>query len=183
MTDHPTPPDPLAELLAPPAPDAANADLRQVLFRQTARVLRRRRWLKRAGYASALAACYLAGLMTMKFLPTAPATDRGTVEVARADPSPPPPPAAKEAAEPKPSPLDLEWQAADSRVPRPDLLRQAGDRYLEEAGDVVSALRCYRGVLRDNPAEAETFSADDNWLLMALKEAKAKEKRHAKVGG
>jgi hypothetical protein len=77
------------------------------------------------------------------------------------------------------SALDMEWQALDSAQPRPDLFRQAGDRYLA-ADDLESAMRCYRGALESASTEDLEISANDNWLLIELKQAK-KEKQYAKV--
>src|SRR6516164_8536451 len=124
------------DLLAAP-PVAAADQLRKALWRQTTGVLRRRRWRRRVGLAAALAACYGAGLLTMKWLPGPPVVGPG--EVATQGPEPAPRPAPEPSAPatepaPAPSPLALEWQAIDSKEKRPDLFRAAGDRYLEEAG-------------------------------------------------
>jgi hypothetical protein len=55
---------------------------------------------------------------------------------------------------------------------------QAGDRYLGEDGDVQSAVRCYGQALNlDDPAVL-AIDPKDNWLLMAIKDARKKEKRH-----
>src|SRR6516164_9419532 len=64
------------DLLAAP-PVAAADQLRKALWRQTTGVLRRRRWRRRVGLAAALAACYGAGLLTMKWLPGPPAVGPG----------------------------------------------------------------------------------------------------------
>jgi hypothetical protein len=77
------------------------------------------------------------------------------------------------------SALDMEWQALDSAQPRPDLFRQAGDQYVA-ADDLESAMRCYRGALEGASTEDLEISANDNWLLIELKQAK-KEKQYAKV--
>ncbi len=66
---------------------------------------------------------------------------------------------------------------------RAALYRHAGDLYWQEAGDVQSALRCYRLALEDGLEENWVISVDDNWLLMALKQAKQKEKSHANADG
>jgi hypothetical protein len=58
-------------------------------------------------------------------------------------------------------------------------LLAAGDRYLNEAGDPEAALRCYRRALDAASDEQTRFSPDDNWLVMALKNAREKEARHA----
>ena len=52
-------------LLAPCGP-AADPALRGRLFRQTSRLIRRRLWVRRAGTAAALAACYAAGAFSLR---------------------------------------------------------------------------------------------------------------------
>jgi hypothetical protein len=73
-----------------------------------------------------------------------------------------------------------EHTTLDERVA---LLRQAGDRYLHEDNDPEAALRCYTRALDAAPEEARKFSPDDNWLLMAIKNARDKETPHANKGG
>jgi hypothetical protein len=101
-------------------------------------------------------------------------------------PQPRPLPAPKSAPTPRPpepdrapTALALEWQAVDSPVRRPELYRTAGDRYLTENGDLQSATRCYRSFLDLCSERDRIVSVDDTWLLMALKEARQREKRHA----
>lgn len=182
-------PDSVDELLGGSCPAVVRNDLREALLRQTTRVLRQRRWLKRSGYTTALAACYLAGVLTMRFFPSYQAASsagmaqNGTEAVPPVHPPEPPLPAPKTEKSTEESPLALEWQAFESKEKRPDLLRKAGDRYLTEAGDVRAALRCYRNLLESGSEEELAISPNDNWLLMALKDAKQKEKRRAKVDG
>jgi len=162
-------PDPLAELLAAPASVDAQT-LRQSLLAQTTRQLRRPRRLRLVALAAALAACYGAGLLTMYLLRPAPAP---AVVVA---PEPPPPEVTQPAERPvvaeKPSePPDPSQRAA--------LLRQQGDRYLNEENDPESALHTYTKALNAGSADDAKFSPDDNWLLMAIKNAREKEDRNA----
>jgi HSP20 family molecular chaperone IbpA len=42
-------------------------------------------------------------------------------------------------------------------------------------------MRCYRGALEGASTEDLEISANDNWLLIELKQAKQKEKKYAKV--
>jgi hypothetical protein len=190
MNENPHPrTDPLEDWLVGQPALTPPGDLEQAVLRRTQSVLRRRRWLRRTASVAALAACYVAGLLTIKVLPS-PQPAVPTV-IVRTDQEPKPPITLprEDAAPPKSpsalpaSPLALEWQAVDSREKRPDLYRQAGDRYLQENGDVQSAVRCYRNMLEAAPEEAAAISADDNWLLMALKDAKQKEKRRGKSDG
>lgn len=181
--------DPVADWLAASPPPAPGGTLEQAVWRRTQSVLRRRRWLRRSGYAAALAACYAAGLLTMKYVPASPVASPPTA--ARTEIQPEPPAVTRPAEVPAPRPLPtepaspaaIEWQAVDSREQRPDLYRQAGDRYLE-AGDIQSALRCYRNMLDAAPEEDQAISPEtDNWLVIALKGDRQKEKRRAKQDG
>jgi hypothetical protein len=179
------------ELLTAGSSASGNEELRQALLMNTTQVLRRRRRLRRGGFIAALAACYAAGLLTMKLLPAAapvpnaPEVVQQPISPEGESPSPGlPTPRDIQLAEHEiigPA-LALEWQAIDSTEKRPDLLRQAGQRY-EEAGDLESALRCYRGALDTASEEDSPIATTDDWLLMALKEARKKEKRHAKKDG
>lgn len=72
------------------------------------------------------------------------------------------------------SAVALEWQALDRPAEAPRLYKEAGDRYMEEA-DLESALRTYGSALDASKEDALDVSADDNWLLMAIKLARKKE--------
>jgi hypothetical protein len=70
---------------------------------------------------------------------------------------------------------DLKAQAA--------LYRRAGDLYLSAENDPAAAVRCYGNAL-DAGGEADlSVAPSDNWLLMTIKNARQKEKRHANNGG
>ncbi len=151
-----------------PPPDASL--LREALLRQTRRVVRRRLWGRRLAVAAALAACYFAGI----------GTDHLAMEqVPQSRPAPLDKPVAS--APSPPTPEALEWQALDSPQPRPDAYREAGDRYIAEDTDYESALRCYRGALDSGSDKDLAVQPGDSWLLMALKDARQKEKRDEKV--
>ena len=81
------------------------------------------------------------------------------------------------------TPVAREWQALEATAGAPALYRAAGDHYLDDAGDVRSAVRCYCQLLDAEGDEETTIRAEDSWLLMALKEAKQREKRYAKNDG
>jgi hypothetical protein len=86
----------------------------------------------------------------------------------------------KEPIAPEAPAVALEWKAIDSPQPRPDLYRQAGDRYLDDEGDPESALRCYSQALDAGSAADRAVASEDSWLLMAIKNARQKEQRYAK---
>ncbi|HKI38678.1 MAG TPA: hypothetical protein VKA46_42915 [Gemmataceae bacterium] len=164
--------DPLEDLLAPPGPIDAEA-LRQSVLAATTRRLRRRRWQRRVALAAALAACYAAGLLTMRLLaPAFPPQDIPAEVVREERPAPPPAPMVV-AADP----------AAERRPDRAARLRQAGDRYLTEENDPEAALHAYSESLNAGSPDDSKFSPDDNWLLMAIKNAREKEARHANDDG
>jgi hypothetical protein len=162
----------------------ANPQLREMLLARTTSVLRRRRWRRRVSIAGALAASFLAGMVTMRF--ALPANDPPQPDLAHQPAPSVQSPALAEAKAPaapqRESVLELEWRAFESADKRAELYRQAGDRYLLEHRDVQSALRCYRQALDAGTAESLTISASDNWLLIALKEARQKEKNHDRNG-
>jgi hypothetical protein len=182
MSPHPD--DSLDELLTPsPMPPSSPADtekLRADVLRRTTALLRRRVWLKRGGFVAALAACFLAGGLTMRMTSAASAVVNETpVETtldAKSGPELLPPPTFAEAV----PPTILEHLAArgDDRE-RAELLRTAGRRYLDEQNDPESALRCYTKALNAAAPDDLKSSPSDDWLLMALKDAREKENRRA----
>jgi hypothetical protein len=172
-------PDPLDELLTPSAPPDVGA-LRQSAFVRTTAMLRHRRRLRQFAYAAALAASFAAGLFVMRALPRPSLVPDTQPLHANKEESHPP------VVEPMPrdeSALVQEWIAFDSTDRRGELYRQAGDRYVTEENDLQSALRCYSNSLDNGTEKDLTVSTNDNWLLMAIKNARQKEQSHAKNGG
>jgi hypothetical protein len=162
-------PDPLDRLLAaPPLPADGDALRRRVLAR-TRRALRWRR-ARRPLAAAAVLAMLGAATLAVSRLPRRAPKEPPHAE-RREKPAEVPPAA--------PAALTLEWQAFD----RPDqgaaLYRQAGDRYLDAEGDAESALRCYAAALDDGGEDDRRISSGDSWLLMAIKDARQKEKKGA----
>jgi hypothetical protein len=166
------PTDPLDALLALPSTGPDDAFRRRVL-ESTAGVLRRRRLVRRLTRVAALAACYAAGLLTMHVLhPTAPPQAPSAV-TASAVPAPVDQPAAP------PSALAEEWEAVDHPDRAGELYRAAGDRYLAEESDPRAAVRCYGNALSAGPVADLTIEPGDSWLLVAIKDARQKERRDA----
>ena len=57
--------------------------------------------------------------------------------------------------------------------------RRIGDHYLRESGDVSLALASYSEAINlASDQERRISPGQDNWLVMALKDARSKEKRH-----
>ncbi len=174
-------PDPLDRLLAPPSPPPDADVLRQRVYARTRRVLRRRRFLRQLAYSAGLAASFAAGLLVMHVaMRPAPTLDVQAHSANKDEPQPPVSPPTPPAEAPA---LAQEWRAFDSSDQRGELYRRAGDRYLTEENDPLSALRCYTNALDNGSEQDRAISADDNWLLMAIKDARQKENKHAETGG
>jgi len=64
----------------------------------------------------------------------------------------------------------LEWQAIESAPQiRPQIYWSAGQTYLADEGDYLSALRCYRQALDAGTPELREVTDDDDLLAMVLK--------------
>ena len=171
-------PDPLDGLLLPPPPCDGEESLRRRLLEQTTRALRRRRRWRVVAWAAALAACFVGGALTVYGF--GPRQVERVVVIQKPPESPPPAPVAPAAAAPA-SAVALEWKAFDADKPRPDLYRRAGEQYVRD-DDPASALRCYGQSLNGASDKDLAISPDDDYLLMMVKEARLKEKAHAKNG-
>ena len=167
--------DPVDDFLNRAVPAGRNEPLRDVVRRRTTRLLRRRRHIRRLAYVAALGACFLAGMATMHWL--TPAT------AATTEPAPAPVVAEKEpgpapAVQPLPrNAAVMELQARSQPDGRAAQLRRAATLYLNEEQNYAAALRCYGDALSAGGSDALAFSLDDDWLEMAIKHARQKEKR------
>jgi hypothetical protein len=186
MNPHQPERDPIEALCSQGLGEQANERLRLAVQQKTLGVIRRRRWLRLGSWLAGLAACYLAGVLTMWMWPGSEANQ--TVATAPAQ-SPPtqanlapsaPEPKNPTMAQPPETALALEWKALDSMEKQPDLFRLAGDKYLQD-NNIESATRCYRGALQGASDQDLKISVNDNWLFMSLKQAKQEEKRYAKL--
>ena len=170
--------DLLDELLTPST--AETAQFRAEVLRRTTGLLRRRVWLKRGGFVAALAACFLAGGLTMRLSTPASAVVKeipvASIPGQESGPELLPPPTIAESV--SPTILERLAERSDERE-RAELLRTAGRRYLDERNDPESALRCYTQALNAGSADDLKSSPSDDWLLMALKDAREKENRRA----
>jgi hypothetical protein len=71
-------------------------------------------------------------------------------------------------------------QVASANVSAYERWRRTGDYHLRESGDISRAVRDYARALDSASDEERAISpAQDDWLLMALKDARAKEREHA----
>jgi len=169
--NDPTSADPLDNMLGPHHPTAPALEAR--LRRATSDVVRRRRYLRRAGQVVAGLVAVAAGVLAVWLVVRQPRREE-SVQV----PAPAPPPARAPEPVAPPTALALEWQAFDSKDERPAQYFRAGDQYLEAEGDYAAALRCYTQALASCTADDLEFAENDNWLVLALKEARRREMRH-----
>jgi hypothetical protein len=163
------PDDPLPPFDAGGEPLVANDHLRKALLAQTLGILRRRRRLKRCALAASLLGCYLAGAVTMAALhtqaghlpTTAPAT-----EIVKSE---------------KTTPSDRNTRHVVAKTPTGfESWRRIGDGYLRESGDVSLAVAGYSEAINLASTEERRISPErDNWLMMALKDARSKENSNA----
>jgi hypothetical protein len=156
--------DPLQGLLAPGPVFSSRLE---EAFASTLPVLRRQHRLRRLGGAGVLLAAYAAGLLTVL------ACRPPVVEPPVARGPSPAPAVAKPA--PRPPARDLEWQAVDEPDSAAELYRQAGDQHLVESNP-ADAVRCYGNALDAGKAEDLEVSSEDSWLLIAIKQARKKER-------
>jgi len=154
--------------------------LKNALLRRTTLIIRRRHHLRRAGIAGLAAACYLAGIATTWFVVPRAAVRDNTISppvlVAENPPKPSPPPE-----QPPERPEVYELQALTAApAERSMKFRKAGDLYLSQSSDYASALRCYTASFNAAGDDALEFSPDDNWLVMAIKNARYRERNDVK---
>jgi hypothetical protein len=155
--------------------------VRDAIFLRTTRSLRKRVRCRRAAKALVVVVAFAAGVGTMRLLDL-PQPARS--EMAREKP-------AAAAGKPLPSLSDEVLVDAEqfavfvSTIPRDRrsiVFKEAGDRLLNDYGDVEGALHCYRAMLVQEPeTDGNEACKDDTWLLLALKQAHEEEKTHAKT--
>lgn len=167
-------PDPLDGMLAPPSSSDTDA-LRQTVYARTRRVLRRGRRLRQFAYFAVMLHAFVGGMGTMYVvLRSVPAPEEPARSASKEAPQPPAPSSDVPA-------LAREWEAFDSDDRRAQLYLRAGETYLKEI-DPLSALRCYANSLDSGTERDRTISTDDDFLLMAIKNARQKETEYAKNG-
>jgi len=170
--------------MRPPEPPDG---LRERVLARTLPYVRRRAGRRRALVAVGVVAAYAGGLATAAlFAPEAarPAPESVPVAAAPAPTASPTPAAvAQEPLLPDELLLDPERFALLLQESKPErrgeLLRQAGDRWLDVHGDYERAVNCYRQFLDLAPPKGVSdLQPQDNWLLRSLKLARLQENRH-----
>lgn len=156
-----------------------SAELRDALLRRTSAIVRRRPLRWHALMVCTVAAAYVAGVGTVVWWPRAASTSGMPVTATQNLPLTRPQSTEK--------PVDVEATSVDpsellarvASAPRDEqirLLRQAGDLYLSQWGNVEGALYCYRQVLELMPASQPiALESSDTWLFASLKLARIQE--------
>jgi hypothetical protein len=158
--------DPLDDLLAAET-DISPAPLRQTVFASTRKVLRHRRAMRRVRTITALAACYLAGMVTMNYW--RPAVETSTQ------------PERKVIASLEEDLALLAAAGVKSNIPKTkyERLRAEADRAWDQSRDMESALQIYARALKfATPEELKINPDKDNFILATLKEAQFAENDH-----
>ena len=139
--------------------------LRDQLLKQTLGVVRRRRRLGRLRWGGALAACYLAGMLTSRWFVSGNEPRDGNTAIA----------VASSASVPGVG------QAALSQAQVPyETLRERGDREMKNPRTIPSAIRRYSRALAEASHDQRAIDPErDTWLLMALKLDQSTENKHA----
>ena len=164
--------DPLDALVGASASLPEDDRLRRSVLARTTGVIRRRRRIRRFSITVALAGCYLAGAATVQLWRAgAPTPDRS---VARDEKVP--------ADDERQTPLidrteQPGGQTVASAASPYEVYRRVSDRCLTQQGDLSLALRYYCRALETASPEERAISAEDSWLLMALKDLDTKENR------
>ncbi len=158
--------DPIEELLGAGNREAISNQLRGPVFAQTIGVMRRRRRVRLCAVAASLLGCYLAGMAT-----TAAWRHPGNVA---------PEVASRPAAPTRTAPEQP--TVAVAQLDGFESWRRIGDHYLHDGNDISQALVGYSQALDlASDEELAITPGRDNWLLMALKDARVKERKHARI--
>jgi hypothetical protein len=174
--------DDLDEFLGP-KPSTDDAAAREAVLRRTARVVRRRPWIRRAKLLATAVGLVAAGGAVGWLVKPAPGrvTEYVVLPIGvvlpATEPAPPPPTEYVSAEQ-----IELQAEQASDRATAAALYRQAGDRYLADRNDSPQAARCYRLFLMRAGPDARAVSADDSWLLIALKRDQKEANRNDPQG-
>lgn len=193
------PPDPLELLLRDIEFPPMAQSQRDAIFAQTCGVLWRRRWGRRGTWGLAFVACYMIGVLTGRTWPLAANNQLAVQPVSPVIlPAPVTPVPANAVPDPVPrsdSPpvrQSLPTQSADvpprsiaavapakDNLSKFEKLRQAGDRQLNQMGNLQAAIGCYRRALDcATEVELKIVPERDSWLLIPLKEARLEARKH-----
>ncbi|MCC6699556.1 MAG: hypothetical protein IT365_28280 [Candidatus Hydrogenedentes bacterium] len=155
------------------------AGLKGALLARTTAGVRSRTRRRRAIFVGGMVAAYAAGLATALSLAGRAPELPGETLITSVEPQEPAPPAVEPPSDevtpallgdPEGFTLLLVKSPVEKQA---KLLKSAGDKYLNDYGDVQLALNCYRRLLALQGAESEeTADSGDTWLLRSLKQAR-----------
>jgi hypothetical protein len=170
-------PDDLSEAVLRSRCSPPDGEFRRAVLMRTLGVVRRRRRLKRCALGVGLLACYLAGIATVAI-----EWPNGTREFreSQARMTDPTPQSSETPSATRPAPVAPGLrQIAGAELTGYQQWRHAGDECLRERGDISRAV-CDYGRALDLASEDERAISpvEDSWLLMALKNAHAKERHY-----
>ncbi len=163
-----------------------SADFRESVFARTAAQVRGRSRRRRLAVGSGLVAvAYVGGIVTA-FLAFQPAPPKMGTEppVAVASDATVHEPALPDQAlvtdsllrDPEAFSLLIARSPIDKQI---EILKAAGDRYLNGFGDIDQAMNCYRRMLSlQQPQTGVAMNVDDSWLLKSMKQARLREDTH-----
>ena len=155
-------------------PQAANDRLRTEVLARTMRCIRVARRVRMASRVGICVLCFAAGAIAM-WVQSSPEPRTVYVEVAVEVPAKSEPPAPAASAPVSPVALELAAEQLVEKAEAARRFREAGDRYLRDAADYQSALRCYRYFLDGADPADLVVSPSDSWLLTSLKRAREQE--------
>jgi hypothetical protein len=181
--------DPLSELLSGVELPSVNSMHREAVFLQTCGVLRRRRLLRQCSWIAALASCWAVGVFsTLAWQSVWPpghvAAQPGDGAIENRAPTPTKQPALPT----EPSDPGRLTEEAPTVIARSEIadslttfekMRRAGDRQLNERGNMQGAIGCYRRALDyASDDDLQIVPQRDSWLLISLKEARLENRKH-----
>jgi hypothetical protein len=149
--------------------ESSNESLRQRVLTDTVHVLRRRRRIRRATMAMALAGCYLAGVATVTLVRPSSAEGRFAQQAESSNDVAEQSPRAAVVIEPADTaPVVINPPVTKART-RFESLRDLGDQNLLDRRDPEAATRCYRMALRyATPDDRAWAATEGTWLMRAV---------------
>ncbi len=180
--------DSLSELLIGGTLPPADPLRREAIFARTRGVLRRRRLVRRGILIATLASCYVVGVASALNWQSLHRQHEIAVRpdhVHENSITTPPPRESIPPSEPQPvhSSADAHNPIAQSQPSETlttfEKLRRAGDRQLNERGNLKGAILCYQRALDFASDDEWRIVPDrDSWLLISLKETHLEERKH-----
>lgn len=179
-------PDSLSDLFRGLELPPSDAGRREAIFARTRGVLQRRRVLRRCAKVAVLATCYVAGGLSVVAWQSMESPDRIVGQPARVIEEQGPTPAQEPTGPSDPNSADEPSATIARSEPAASLtnfekLRRAGDRQLNERGNLQAAMRCYRRALEyASDDDLQIVPDRDTWLLIPLKEARMETRKHVR---